>query len=163
MFCLKCEYQVQDGENFCRKCGADLENASLAPRKRSLRKGSVTRGFLEVTKDPDELTSNGIGSMFVGDGFFMVAVILSASHTSISSFLWLLLLIPAFFFFGKGFADLLYARQIRARLKQNQLGATANGELPPSHVSVVDVFNHYRSGNLINSSSMTERTTQQLK
>lgn len=77
-------------------------------------------------KDPDELTGNGIGSVIVGDGFLIVAVLLSVAGGSIGSLLWLLLLIPAFFFFGKGFADVLHARQIRRRLKQAGVKSISN-------------------------------------
>jgi hypothetical protein len=33
------------------------------------------------------MTAEGVGSVIVGDGFFITAVILSATHTSISSML----------------------------------------------------------------------------
>jgi hypothetical protein len=104
------------------------------------------------SKDPDELTGTGIASVFIGDGFFMVAVILSATESSVSSLLWLFLLIPAFFFFGKGFADIFQARQIRRRLKQNELAAAPTA----------GVFKNYASGDLI-PSSITDRTTRQLR
>jgi 4-hydroxybenzoate polyprenyltransferase len=102
-------------------------------------------------KDPDELTSNGIGSIFMGDGFFMVAVILSATHTAVSSLLWLFLLIPAFFFFGKGFADVLYARQIRRNSERKELNSQeAKAFLPRSSSEGLAV------------ASVTERTTRNL-
>lgn len=64
----------------------------------------------------------------MGDGFLMVVVILSATHTAISSLLWLLLLIPAFFFFGKGFADVLLAgKSVDGRKKQR---SAAEPQLP---------------------------------
>jgi len=112
--------------------------------------------------DPDELTANGIGKVIVGDGFFMIAVILSVTHAPISSLLWLLLLIPAFFFFGKGFADVLHARQIRRRLKQAELrSAPASAGLPPPGASVTDVLKRI-SGELGVRPSVTERTTREL-
>jgi hypothetical protein len=115
-------------------------------------------------KDPDELVGNGIGSVIVGDGFFMVAAILSVTHSSVSSLLWLFLLIPAFFFFGKGFADVLHARQIRRRQKQNEyIDAPKIAELPLPRVSVVDVFKKSISGELAAVASVTERTTRDLK
>jgi hypothetical protein len=108
-------------------------------------------------KDPDELTGNGIGSVIVGDGFFMVAVILSVTSSPIQSLLWLLLLIPAFFFFGKGFADVLHARQIRRRLA-NQPGSTQS----LTAASIVDGLHESISGELA-LPSVTERTTRNLK
>lgn len=164
MFCTKCGNHGD--ERFCRNCGTDLENALLAPVKQGLlKRNSIGEPFARPSsKDPDELTGNGIGSVFVGDGFFIVAVLLSATHSSISSILWLLLLIPAFFFFGKGFADLLHARQIQRRLKQSALAAgPTTAALPPPRTSVVDVFKNYRSGELIATPSVTEKTTRQLE
>ena len=166
MFCSKCGNQSSEGERFCRKCGTDLQNLSLTSVERNLApKKVVSESLAQVkSKDPDELTGNGIGSVIIGDGFFMVAVILSATHSSVSSLLWLFLLIPAFFFFGKGFADVLHARQIRRRLKRNELSdAPKIGELPPPRTSVVDVFKKSISGELAAVPSVTERTTRDLK
>ncbi len=108
MFCSKCGKPNGEGVNFCRNCGTDLEALSLAPAKQnSLQKKNVDQNLTKSQpKDPDELTGKGIGNVIVGDGFFMVAVLLSATHSSVSSLLWLFLLIPAFFFFGKGFSDI---------------------------------------------------------
>jgi hypothetical protein len=118
---------------------------------------------LEHSKDPDELTGNGIGSVIMGDGFLMVAVILGVTHTAVSSLLWLLLLIPAFFFFGKGFADVLHARQIHRRLKQNALDpAPTTGKLPPPRASIAEVLKHHTSGELVTTPSVTETTTRHL-
>ncbi len=154
MFCSKCGNHGDEGEKFCRKCGTDLDNASLASvRQNLLQRKSLGEELTKAgSKDPDELAGNGIASVFIGDGFFMVAVILSATDSSLSSLLWLFLLIPAFFFFGKGFADVFHARQIRRRLSQNELNAAP----------IIDVFKNLASGDLI-TPSVTERTTRQLK
>lgn len=166
MTCSNCGTGREHGERFCRKCGTDLERSlvssvqgGVSQSKRDAEDLSSTR-----SKDPDELIGNGIGSVIMGDGFLMVAVILSATHTAISSLLWLLLLIPAFFFFGKGFADVLLARQLRKRSKQKYLDSiTARIELSSTHGSVADVFNNRKSGELVRTPSVTERTTRQLK
>lgn len=168
MFCSKCGKPNAEGVSFCRNCGTDLEVLSPPPVKQnSLHKKSTGDGNLAKaqSKDPDELTGKGIGNVIIGDGFFMVAVILSATHSSVSSLLWLFLLIPAFFFFGKGFSDVLHARQIRRRLKkQNELtDATKVAELPPPRASVIDVFKKSISGELIAVPSVTERTTRDLE
>ena len=166
MFCSKCGNPNGESVSFCRKCGTDLESALLAPVKQnSLDKKNVSESLTKTKlKDPDELTGKGIGSVIIGDGFFMVAVILSATHSSVSSLLWLFLLIPAFFFFGKGFADVLHARQIRRRLKQNELNdAPKIAELPPPRVSFIDTIKKHTSGELVPVPSITERTTRDLK
>ncbi|HVF42390.1 MAG TPA: hypothetical protein VM936_05250 [Pyrinomonadaceae bacterium] len=91
-YCSKCGSRSGEGLSFCRKCGAGLEGAPLA-RAVDGRPQKKPRAVLPKTQsgDPDEMTANGIGSVIVGDGFFIIAVILSATHSSISSLLWLLL------------------------------------------------------------------------
>jgi hypothetical protein len=145
---------------------ADLENVSLGfVKQNAMSQKSVSRNLTRVrSKDPDELTGNGIGSVIVGDGFFMVAVILSATDSSVSSLLWLSLLIPAFYFFGRGFSDVLYARQIRQKQKQQALSDGPQvAELPPLRTSVFDVFRESVSGKPTAVPSTTERTTRELK
>jgi hypothetical protein len=116
------------------------------------------------TKDPDSLTSNGIASVIIGDGFFMVAVILAATNSAFSSMLWLFLLIPAFFFFGKGFADVLHARQIRRRQKQSELSAAVQSpELQTGRPSAIEIFEKVISRELTPVPSVTDRTTRNLK
>lgn len=138
-------------ERFCRHCGAPVNSSAL--RTHADRK-SVSQ------EDPDELTANGIGAVFVGDGLLITAVILSATHSPVSSLLWLLLLVPAFVCFGKGFADVLHARQIQRRIKQAALNEAQDESLPPT--SVVDVLKKTISGELT-LPSITERTTRDLK
>ena len=146
---LKHRHQGSELERFCRQCGTRIE-PSVAGGSSNLPR-----------KDPDELTGNGIGAVIVGDGLMMVAVILSATNTSVSSLLWLLLLIPAFIFFGKWFADVLLARQIRRRIKQAVLDHAA--QLPStSDAPVSDVINRSISGELATVPSVTERTTRNL-
>jgi len=94
------------------------------------------------------MTANGVGSVIVGDGFFIIAVILSATHSSISSLLWLLLLIPAFYCFGRGLTDIIHAKQIRQRRKQSELSADASAE-PPPRASVADFIRSYTSADLL--------------
>ena len=143
---LECKHQDTSVERFCRQCGAPVK--------------SLTANKLSV-KDPDELVGNGIGSVFVGDGFFMVGVILSATQTPVSSLLWLLLLIPAFFFFGKGFTDVFQAQQIRRRRKQGLLAEQANESLPSA--SIVDALKRTTMSGELRLPSVTERTTRDLK
>ena len=78
MFCSKCGRQNGDGAKFCRQCGLDFEALTSSGKRPLLHNNSV----FSRSKDPDELTSNGIGSVIMGDGFFMVAVILSATQSA---------------------------------------------------------------------------------
>ncbi len=162
MTCLKCGNQSDTGERFCRKCGTDFERA-LAP---SVGQHVQQRPSAEASlSDADDLIGSGLASFFMGDGFFFVGVLLSVMDSSVKSLLWLLLLIPAFFFFGKGVANVFKARQIRLRLKQNELGASAmtTAELPPPRATVAGVLKSYNSGELASTPSVTERTTRQLQ
>lgn len=165
MNCCKCGDRYDESVSFCRRCGTELRNSSLTLAAQNLQSTRSMRGRLVKanSKDPDELTSNGVGSVIVGDGFFMVAVILSAINSSVSSPLWLFLLIPAFYFFGKGFADVLHARQIRRQQKRDELNeAVQVAELPPPRASVMNTLKKTISGELAIPSSITERTTRDL-
>lgn len=166
MFCSKCGERGRRGESFCRNCGAGLDGGPPMAAVQGLpQKGGAGAGLAAPRpKDPDELTGEGIGKVIVGDGFFIVAVILSASQGAVGSLLWLFLLIPAFYFFGKGCADVLHANQIRRRMKQVESGAAREvAELPPPRASVVDAFMRVASGELTPTPSVTERTTRQLE
>ena len=166
MFCPKCGNQNSNHSLFCRKCGTDLESALLAPVKPiSIDKKVIGRNLAKTeSKDPDELTAGGIANVIIGDGIFMVAVILSATDSSVSSLLWLLLLIPAFFLFGKGFADVLRARQIQRRLRKSELGGDSKlAELLAPRDSIIDTIKKQRSGELVPVPSVTEGTTSELR
>ena len=149
MRCARCGNAPDQGERFCRKCGADLENTFPAPAAQNPLASKINNQRLSpaVTKDPDELIGRGMASFFIGDGFFIVGILLSVMESSVTSLLWLLLLIPAFLFFGKGVSDVFQAKQIRRRRKQDQLESAPTS--PP--------------GNLFPATSVTERTTRQLK
>lgn len=152
MFCSKCGIQNARDLNFCRNCGTGLETSA-----------ADTLGPVNAPKkDLDEMTGSGLGSVFIGDGFLMVALILAATNSSVSSLLWLLLLIPAFYFFGKGFADIFHARQIRRRSKQNELTPRSPiAGLPAG--SLFETIRKQPSGDLVPVPSVTERTTRDLK
>ena len=155
MFCARCGQENGNHVSCCRKCGADLQPSSLIPAK-------PHESWITLpSNDPDELTASGIGSVIMGDGFLIVGIILSATESSISSLLWLFLLIPAFFFFGKGFANVLKARQIRRR--QKSLPSVAGpAELAAETFPTSDTLGKLASGKLPKAPSVTERTTREL-
>ena len=165
MFCLNCGRKSEGTERFCRNCGSSLATPNPEQADNPLVNRSNAIGGLEFApqRDPDVLIGNGMASVFIGDGFFMVAVILSATNTTFSSLLWLVLLIPAFIFFGKGFRDIWEAKQIQRRLKQRELiTAETSLPLPPQHTSIFATIKR-ASGELASESSVTERTTRQLE
>jgi len=144
---LKRQHQDSALERFCRTCGARLEH-------------SIGRHPSNLSpKDPDELVGNGIGAVMVGDGLLIVAIILSAIQSSVSSLLWLLLLIPAFFYYGKGFADVLLARQIRRRIKQDELEHATHTSCEGS---LGKALNRSLSGQQATAPTVTEKTTRNL-
>lgn len=161
MFCPGCSARSEGSERFCRKCGANLPAVLVARGVEGLDQNSNGRAGMATVahKDPVELTGNGVASFFIGDGFFFTAILLSVLNSSVQSWLWLLLLIPAFFFFGKGFSDVWQARQIRRRLKLNELESAPQQE---AHASVFATIKN-GSGELLSRPSVTERTTRQLK
>ena len=148
---LKPQPTGSESRRFCRTCGTQIETSA------------ADWPIHPSSKDPDELTGNGIGAVFVGDGLLMVAVILSATQTSVSSLLWLLLLIPAFIFFGKGFGDVLQARQIRRRIKQHATNQEVKLLDSTSQATAGAVLNRTFSGELASVPSVTERTTRSLE
>ena len=138
-------------EKFCRNCGARIGTSFAGPSS------SLS------PKDPDELVGNGIGAVIVGDGLLIVAIILSAIQSSVNSLLWLLLLIPAFFCYGKGFADVLLARQIRRRIKQDALDQETHLLHATCEESVSEILNRSLSGQPALVPSVTEKTTRNLE
>ncbi len=160
MFCSTCGKTNSEDLNYCRNCGDKLTVAAVV--------GSVPAGRTAIQRasekhDPDQLTGTGIRDVIIGDGFFMVAIILSFVPSGVSSLLWLFLLIPAFFFFGKGISNVLFARAIRHRHK---LDAPAPGhstvQLPPTPASAFGTFAKAVSRDLEPVPSVTERTTRDL-
>ena len=154
MYCAKCGLENETAVSFCRRCGFDLQLSSLTSARLQ------ERWLTLPSNDPDELTSSGIGSVIMGDGFLIVAIILSASESAISSLIWLFLLIPGFFFFGRGAANVLKASQIRKRLKSlPRIGLSDQAGEP---ISAGDTFGKLASGKLPKAHSVTERTTREL-
>lgn len=165
MFCAKCGKEQDAPAKFCRKCGHDLDHGALiSTPPDSLRAAQTPRKMAAVrTADPDELIGDGIGGVIMGDGFFITAIILGFMPSSVSSPLWLLLLIPAFLFFGKGFANVLQAKQIRRRQKQQELVASsAQVALPPPQVSFIEALAQTVSGDLRGTLQPSEKTTRHL-
>jgi hypothetical protein len=160
MFCSTCGKTNSEDLNYCRNCGNKLSAATLVE---SARAGRAAIQPASEKHDPDQLTGIGIRDVIIGDGFFMVAVILSFVASGVSSLLWLFLLIPAFFFFGKGISNVLFARAIRHRQK---IDAPARGhsavQLPPTPASAFGTFAKAVSRDLEPVPSVTERTTRDL-
>ncbi len=161
MVCPNCGKATDNAERYCRACGADFLSLSITPQNVSLQNKDAGSQIAGRGKDPDELMGNGIGAAIVGDGFLMVGIILSAVESSVNSMLWLLLLIPAFILYGKGFADILHARQIRRRLQEQKAVELPSPEA--SQRSITAAFQKHGSDELSMRPSVTDRTTRQLR
>ena len=126
MRCERCGSESAEEVRFCRSCGTQLAG------------------------DPDELVAAGISKVITGDGFLTVAVFLSVTQTAMSSLLWLLLLLPAFYLFGQGFSDVFRAAQIRRKRRRAEIERSpSHAELPPPQVSVVDIVTNATTGKLV--------------
>lgn len=123
MRCLGCGRDRDEAERYCRGCGAAGDARVEA------------RGLDEA----DELVGAGIAKVITGDGFLIVSLLLSATHTTASSALWLLLLIPAFYLFGRGFHDVFRAQQLRRRATAARSETSRPDALPPAQVLVADI------------------------
>ena len=128
MNCSNCGTQQPAAGRFCRVCGSPFSPVLAPPSDRDallLRRADVELRARSL-EAADEATARGLSKVIAGDGFFMVAVLLSVAQASVGSLLWLLFLIPAFILFGQGLSDVFKARQIRRRMASSELAA-----LPP--------------------------------
>src|SRR5689334_19917961 len=99
MRCSSCGRKSDEPVRYCRSCGAALDEDTLAglPAEQEASPAWARPSRPSPSADPDELVGAGIGKVITGDGLLMVALALSVTHTSVSSLLWLLLLIPTFY------------------------------------------------------------------
>jgi hypothetical protein len=143
MTCSECGRTSVDAARYCRGCGRAFEGEGVARRGAAdlARTAPPTQAGASPGADADDLVASGIGKVFAADGFFMVAVLLAGVPSEIASALWLLLLIPAFYLFGLGFADVFKARQIRRRQKdERRLAGADEPRLLSPPVSIAEMF-----------------------
>ena len=135
MNCCECGTQRPGSDRSCRGCGSPVSPLVASPSEcdqllvRS-GDGNLRARSLEAA---DDATARGLTKVIAGDGFFMVAVLLSIAQASGGSLLWLLILIPAFVLFGQGLSDVFKARQTRRRvasLDPAALSPPAGGTVP---------------------------------
>lgn len=188
MFCQKCGTQNPENGKFCRACGTDLGNTSIAaggffqpmqpiqpiqPRDLSApsadyyidRKGKVR------SNNPDELYSSGIRNIILGVGFLIVAVALFSSG---GARWWWAMLFPAFSLLSSGMGS--YTKSKRLEKKKLQAAETqtqspptfaapqSNAGLPPSQTDYVNPQKSiYDTGEFAVPPSVTENTTKHLE
>lgn len=121
MFCQKCAAQNIDGASFCRVCGAKV---SLVPQALTGRlpeaeptAGLDHRGRRKRRRDEENPPSldQGIAKIFIGLGFIVAALAVMWRFPGGFAWGWALF-IPAFSSIGKGVAQIVAARELKARL-----------------------------------------------
>jgi hypothetical protein len=180
MFCQKCGTQNPDNGKFCRACGTDLGNNSIAvaggssmqpiqpvnPAFYVNRKGRIK------SNDPDELWAGGIKSVIMGVGFLVVALALLITNVAGGQAWWWSMLFPAFSMLAAGASHIARSKRITEKqstgnfVAQNQflnsqtpqnLPATQTDYIKPQQKSIYD------TGELFAPPSVTEGTTRHLE
>ena len=155
MFCPKCATQNIDGAHFCRSCGA---NISLVPHALSGELPAVAekedrhqRRRRKRGQSSPPTVDGGIQSLMTGVGFLVVAIALAIFGRPIGAQVWWFwMLLPAFGLMGRGFAEIVRARQINPpagtqptqqvphRPAHDSLPASKTSELRPPVPSVTE-------------------------
>lgn len=163
MFCPKCGTENPETGRFCRSCGTDLGNVSVAlsghlPQPQNL----VDHKGKPVSWD------RAIVKIFTGVAFLVVTIALALSGTGRGWWFWML--IPAFTSLGAGIAQLVQLKKAQqsttgfAPQQQRNIGTAAqNPGLPPSQTEYVSpAESRYKTGDLV-PPSVTEGTTRHLE
>lgn len=164
MFCPKCGTQNPETGKFCRSCGTDLGNVSVAlsgklpePRQIVDRKGRPLSWEGAITK------------FFTGVAFLVVAIALAVTRMGAGWWFWLL--IPAFGSIGAGIAQWVQLKKSeqsgmssfsspdRSELASAPQQASLSSS-QPEYISPVE--SRYKTGDLV-PPSVTEGTTRHLE
>jgi zinc-ribbon domain len=131
MFCPKCATQNIDGASFCRSCGANISliphalsgKLPVAPMDDDSDRGSrrKRRGKRPPTID------EGVRNLIMGIAFCVVAILIGKYSPGGWTW-WYWMLIPAATFIGRGFSDIIRAKQANAIVAGQRAGAS----LPPA-------------------------------
>lgn len=163
MFCPKCGTQNPETGKFCRSCGTDLGNVSVAltgqlpaPHQLLDRKGKP------ISWD------RAIGKIFTGVAFLAVTIALAFSNTGRGWWFWML--IPAFGSLGAGIAHYIQLKKAEqgkvdfSSVSQTQLNSPPQApSLPPTQTPyIAPAESRYKTGDLV-PPSVTEGTTRHLE
>lgn len=148
MYCPKCAAQNVDESRFCRACGANLSLIAQALEGR-LPEAPDSRFVHALQRKREPSIERAVTSLFAGFGFLAVALGIGLTGEKGA----LTMLIPAFYFLGRGVAQIISlqsaAKQAKPPLPPPMHPAT--NELPPAQLS---------AGSL--PGSVTEETTRTL-
>lgn len=163
MFCPKCGTQNPETGKFCRSCGTDLGNVSVAltgnlpqPRQILDKKGRPVHWEGAITK------------IFTGLAFLVVSIVLAFSQMGRGWWFWML--IPAFTSLGAGLAQYVQLRKVEKGQVVYSPGGAAPAiqsapaaSLPPIQTEYVSpAESRYKTGDLV-PPSVTDSTTKHLE
>lgn len=162
MFCPKCGTENPDTGKFCRSCGIDLGNVSVALN------GDTAASCLTSGRRGRPISwESAMTKLFMGVAFLVVAVVLGATGAGRGWWFWML--IPGFMFVGGGLAQYIQLKKaekrqvpVAAANLPGSLPSNANTALPPTQTSYISPESRYRTGDLV-PPSVTETTTKHLE
>jgi hypothetical protein len=165
MFCPKCGTENPDTGKFCRSCGIDLGNVSVA-----LHGGDPAASCLTSTSGRREKQiswESAMTKLFMGVAFLIIAVVLGVTGAGRGWWFWML--IPGFIMLGGGVAQYIQLKKAEQRQMlvsgtnfPDSLPSSANAALPPTQTSYVSPESRYKTGDLV-PPSVTETTTKHLE
>ena len=175
MFCPKCGTQNPDDGKFCRSCGVDIGNLSLALTGELADESSgcstpFTKSEARRRLDPAEVHGDGVKGIVTGVGVLIISMVLLMTGVAGGKAWWWAMLFPAFFGLAKGISDVSKARKMLqtrsagfASPAGNMLGSVqAHPTLPPPQTQFVAPDSRYRTGDLV-PPSVTDNTTRHLE
>jgi len=163
MFCPKCGIQNPETGKFCRSCGTDLGNVSVA------LSGKLPQAQRLVNHKGRPISlESAITKFFMGVAFLVISIVLGFTGRGTGWWFWML--IPALMFIGGGIAQYLQLKNsgnvnptLTPATDQNVLtGSSANAALPPTQTTFVEPESRYKTGDLV-PPSVTDSTTRHLE
>ena len=167
MFCPKCGIENPDNGKFCRSCRANLSNVLAAVEGFVSQESSL--GIENNLAEIYSAGSIGIRNTILGAGFLVIGIFLKQMPPN-DSFLWLLMMIPAFCLIASGVARLVKVEAMKAEKEKlaktvapNELPANqTNTALPQSNTEYISPVSNFSTNNL-DIPIVTEETTKKLK
>jgi len=151
MYCPKCATQNNEDARFCRSCGANL---SLVPQALTgkLDAGRSRRRHMRSAGGETISLAEGITKVFMGAGFITAALLLLVFTRQ-----WwgVFMLIPGFFLFGRGVAEIVASKQIPDARRDDRRSLDS----PPA--STNEIYSP-DTAKIIPPPSVTETTTRHL-
>lgn len=163
MFCPKCGTQNPETGKFCRSCGTDLGNVSVALT------GSLRPPHALLDKKGRPISwERAVTKIFSGLAFIAVAIALGFSQMGRGWWFWML--IPAFTSLGAGVAQYIQLHKAeRGGMGFNPViqpatmpQPSSSQSLPPTQTEYVSPDSRYKTGDLV-PPSVTDGTTRHLE